>query len=162
MLEMLFPTHLHPGELLLRVGLAMLFGMLIGLDRETKGKPIDFRAFMIVAVGSCIIAILGQDIHHTLPMPDGAEGHPIDQGKIFEGVLTGIGFLGAGAIIKQGGTVIGTATGSCIWACGAVGLALGYGFYDLALVGFLAVLSILVIGGRFRAKCRPELGEGEE
>ncbi len=72
----------------------------------------------------------------------------LDLGKIIAGVLTGIGFLGAGAIIKVEKTqIVGTATGASIWAAGGIGLCLGFGMYGLALIGFLAVVCILVLGG---------------
>lgn len=139
-------TYVGWPELLLRVGLAMLFGLLLGLDRDSKNKPIDFRAYMIVAVTSCIVAVLGQELYSDFA--DADQVVSVDLAKIIAGVLTGIGFLGAGAIIHRGeGNVVGTATGASIWSAGGIGLALGFGFYGLALVAFLAVGMILVFSG---------------
>ena len=144
-------TYLTWSELLLRIFLAMAFGMLLGLDRDIKNKPIDFRAYMIVCVTSCVVAILGQELYAEFSQAE--EIISIDLGKIIAGVLTGIGFLGAGAIIHQDDNrVVGTATGASIWAAGGIGLALGFGYYNLALAAFIAIGIILVGGGIFMAK----------
>jgi putative Mg2+ transporter-C (MgtC) family protein len=133
-------------EASVRVLLAVLFGLILGIDRDRKNKPIDYRAFMIVAVTSCVVAMLGQEIYTDFSAND--HGASIDLGKIISGTLTGIGFLGAGAIIQQGDKqVIGTATGASIWAAGGIGLTLGFGFYTLAVIAFVAVAAILIVGG---------------
>ena len=142
-------SYIGSGELVLRVFLAMLFGFLLGLDRDTKNKPIDFRAFIIVAVTTCIIAIMGQELYVDLSKGEDVVA-PIDLAKLIAGALTGIGFLGAGAIIHRGeAQVIGTATGASIWASGGIGLALGFGFYGLALIAFVAIAITLVGGGYY-------------
>lgn len=145
-------------ELILRIVLAMGMAMIIGLDRDSKDKPIDFRAYMIIAVCSCAIAIAGQEVFASYR---DAEDRPhVDLAKIIEGVLTGIGFLGAGAIIKRGDIVVGTATGASIWASGALGLALGFGFYEIAIILFLAVTATLVLGGWYREKVQGVADKG--
>lgn len=134
-------------ELCLRVAIAMLFGLVLGWDRDTKNKPIDFRAYIIVAVTTCVIAIMGDELYLSLSLDEGVSA-PLDFAKIIAGAMTGIGFLGAGAIIhKQGNEVVGTATGASIWAAGGMGLAIGYGLYGLALVAFLAIAFTLIGGG---------------
>ncbi|NCT41793.1 MAG: MgtC/SapB family protein [Alphaproteobacteria bacterium] len=136
-------------ELILRVFMAMVLGLLLGLDRDYKNKPIDFRAFIIVAVTTCIIAIMGQELYAVLSEEANVVA-PLDFAKIIAGVLTGIGFLGAGAIIhRDDNRVIGTATGASIWASGGIGLALGFGFYGLAIVAFVAIAITLVGGGYY-------------
>lgn len=138
--------HIGWQETLLRVGLAILFGFILGIDRDHKNKPIDFRVYMIVAVTTCIVAMLGLELYASQVTTD--EVLKLDFGKIISGVLTGIGFLGAGAIIhRDEGGVVGTATGASIWAAGGIGLALGFGFYALAATGFLAIGAILILGG---------------
>tara|TARA_R110002124_G_scaffold129483_1_gene290894 strand:- start:191998 stop:192579 length:582 start_codon:yes stop_codon:yes gene_type:complete len=143
-------TYLGWPELLLRVGLAMLFGLVLGIDRDRKNKPVDFRVYMIVAVTTCIVAIMGQELYADFASADGVVS--IDLAKIISGVLTGIGFLGAGAIIHQDGNkVIGTATGASIWAAGSIGLSLGFGFYVLGAVAFISI-GLILIGGGFVMK----------
>lgn len=147
MLEV-FQTEVVPfQECVIRCLLALAFGMLIGFERDSKKKPIDFRAYMIVAFTTCIIAILGQEIYGIYEN-SGNTLVSLDMAKIIEGVMTGIGFLGAGAIIKvEKDKVVGTATGASIWASGGIGLCLGFGMYGLALIAFIGVAAILIIGG---------------
>ena len=130
----------------MRVFIALAFGMILGLDRDSKNKPIDFRAYMIVALTSCTVAMLGQEVY--IEFAKNNNYTVIDLGKVISGTLTGIGFLGAGAIIQKGDTkVVGTATGASIWAAGGIGLTIGFGFYALAIIAFLAVTTTLVLGG---------------
>jgi putative Mg2+ transporter-C (MgtC) family protein len=122
--------------------------MILGLDRDRKNKPIDFRAYMIVALASCTVAMLGQEIY--IEFSKSTQYSVIDLGKIISGTLTGIGFLGAGAIIQQGDRkVVGTATGASIWAAGGIGLTIGFGFYVLAIIAFVGVAAILILGGHY-------------
>lgn len=131
-------------ELVLRILLACFIGFIIGYDREKKCKPVGYPAFMIITTVTCLIALMGQELHAQFNDPDHIA---LDVGKIIEGVLAGIGFLGAGAIIKRNGDdhVIGTATGASIWACGGLGLILGFGFYLLALIGFIVIWITLAL-----------------
>jgi putative Mg2+ transporter-C (MgtC) family protein len=145
-------------ELCLRMFLAMVLAMVIGLDRDNKNKPIDFRAYMIIAASSCAVAIVGQEIYAGHIANEA--GPTADLSKIMEGVLTGIGFLGAGAIVKRGDIVVGTATGASIWASGAMGLVLGFGLYSIAFILFLAVMATLVLGGWFMEKVQGVPDEG--
>lgn len=137
------------GETFLRVALALVFGFILGFERDNKGKPIDFRAYMIVGVTTCIVAIMGQEIYSDYASAKSVIS--VDMGKLISGVLTGIGFLGAGAIIKvEKDRVVGTATGASIWASGGIGLCLGFGLYGLAFIAFVAV-GLTLVGGSYLA-----------
>ena len=140
-------NYISIGELVFRIILAMAFGLILGIDRDAKNKPIDFRAFVLVSVTTCLVMVLTQELHLSLA----AEGNSLsalDYAKVIAGVLTGIGFLGAGAIIhKSDDRVIGTATGASIWAAGGMGMAIGFGFYMIALAAFIAIASTLILGG---------------
>lgn len=135
------------SETVLRVGMAAVFGLVLGLERDWRKRPIDFRAYMIVAVSTCLIAIMAQEV--LADYKDTDQTLQLDFMRAVEGVLTGIGFLGAGAILrhKQENRVIGTATGASIWASGGLGLTLGFGLYGLALIGFAAIVAILIVLG---------------
>jgi putative Mg2+ transporter-C (MgtC) family protein len=135
-------------EVILRIVLAGGFGLALGLERYWKKKPMDFRAFMIVAVTSCVIAIVAQEVHADYSSSADSTVE-LDFMQIIAGVLTGIGFLGAGAIIRSrdGAQVIGTATGASIWASGGIGLALGSGFYVLSLTSFVVIFVVLFVFG---------------
>lgn len=134
-------------EVVIRIAMAGGFGLALGLDRHWKNKPMDFRAFMIVAVTSCIVAIMAQEVYADYQTSDATVR--LDFMRIIEGVLTGIGFLGAGAILysRDSNRVIGTATGASIWASGGIGLTIGFGFYVLSLLSFLAIFGILFFFG---------------
>ena len=134
------------SELFIRIFLAGFFGCFLGIDRDIKGKPVDFRAYMIVCISTCLVAILGGELFETYSTTsDGFVS--LDLGKIIAGALTGIGFLGAGAIIKNSNEqkVVGTTTGAGIWASSIIGLCLGFGQYILAFAGFAAIAAILYI-----------------
>lgn len=134
-------------EAILRVVLALIFGFCIGYDRSQKNKPIDFRVYMIVAATTCLLAIMGEEL---LAIHEGnSQNIEFSLLRIVQGVLTGIGFLGAGAIIKSQDNqkIIGTATGASIWGAGSIGLMIGFGLYGLAILGFLVLIIILVLFG---------------
>lgn len=106
---------------------------------------------MIIAMTTTVIAIMGQEINSHYAADE--DFLSLNLGKIIAGVLTGIGFLGAGAIIKkENEQVVGSATGASIWASGAMGLCLGFGLYGLAIMLFIALAITLVIAGRVAAK----------
>lgn len=135
-------------EAALRAFLAMAFGLVLGLDRDSKNKPIDFRAYMIVALTTCIAAMLSQELYHSYQSSGNVVS--LDLAKIISGTLTGLGFLGAGAIIKvEGKNVVGTATGASVWASGIIGLTIGFGLYALALLTLVCITAVLVLGGYF-------------
>lgn len=146
-------------DALLRIGLTCVFGFILGFDRSRKNKPVDFRVYMIVATTACLAALMGQEIHAAYTVQD--DVLRLDLLRVIEGVLVGIGFLGAGAIIKRdkGHEVIGTATGASIWASGVIGLMLGFGLYGLAFLGFFVIAAILVVFGYLR---RPLFHEKEK
>jgi len=93
-----------------------------------------------------MVAILGQELYADYADADRVVS--MDLAKLVAGVLSGIGFLGAGAIIRAGdGDVVGTATGASVWAAGVLGLTVGFGLYFIALLIFVLVAAILVVGG---------------
>ena len=131
----------------LRVSIALAFGFLLGYDRSQKNKTVDYRVYMIVASTTCLLAIMGEEMmaQHNLNGGNGEFG----LFRIVQGVLTGIGFLGAGAIIKMRDDqkIIGTTTGASIWGAGSMGLMIGFGLYGLAILGFAVLGVILIIFG---------------
>jgi putative Mg2+ transporter-C (MgtC) family protein len=148
-------------EVVARVGLAGFCGFALGLERHRKRKPMDFRAFMIVAVVSCVVAIMAQEIYADYASSDRTV--KLDFMAIVSGVLTGIGFLGAGAILRGSeDRVIGTATGASIWGAGGIGLALGFGFYLLAAIAFLAIFGVLWLFGLIMPSVVGDRDDGRE
>lgn len=146
------PIHISWAEALLRIGASMLLPLLIGVDRFVRRKPIDFRPFMIVALAACALALAIMELAaRTL-------GPQVDVGpsRIFAGVITGIGFLGAGAMFREDNYVKGAGSAASIWAAGAIGLICGVGM--LWLAGLLAggVLLVLVISAPIIGKYDPD------
>ena len=136
------------GEVFLRIAMAGLFSFILGYERQSQNKPMGCRSYMIVSMTTCLLAIMGIELAYLSGDANGL--YSLDLGKIISGTVTGIGFLGAGAILKlSDDNVIGTATGSSIWASGILGLVIGFGFYALALIGYLFVIAILLTFGTF-------------
>lgn len=148
--ELLVLNNLDWIDAIARLILALLFGFIIGYDRNSKNKTVDFRVYMIVASTTCLLAIMGQEL--TTIYHEKNESIELGLLRIVQGVLTGIGFLGAGAIVKSsdGKMVIGTATGASIWGAGSMGLMLGFGMYGLALLGFGVLIFILIFCGMLK------------
>lgn len=119
---------------LVALGLAYLLSLPIGWDREQRERTAGIRTFPLVAVASCGFALIAIRVL-------GAESE--GQAKVLEGLITGIGFIGGGAILKQGRRATGTATAASLWTTGALGAAVGYGLYDIALI--LAVINFLTL-----------------
>jgi len=120
-------------ELLIRLILALIFGIFIGAEREYREKPAGVRTHVLVCIGASVFSMI------SVSFID-------DPTRVAANVVTGIGFLGAGAIMRHKGQVEGLTTASDLWATAALGLAAGIGYYSLALLGFVFVFGILVLG----------------
>jgi putative Mg2+ transporter-C (MgtC) family protein len=130
-------------ELGLKLLLAIALGGLIGIERETSLKPAGFRTNILICLGSTMLMILA-DL-----LLGGADSRSGDYTRLAAGVVTGIGFLGAGSIIQSQGTVTGITTAATIWAVGILGLVIGSGYYIPAVIFTAAVILTLVIFRRF-------------
>lgn len=124
--------------ILLRLCCAVLFGGLIGLERGMKKRPAGLRTYMLVCVGSCLIMLTNQYLFQVT-----STGDPMRLGAQ---VVSGMGFLGAGTIIvTKHNQIKGLTTAAGLWACAGVGLALGVGFYEAALVSGVVVFTVLTL-----------------
>jgi putative Mg2+ transporter-C (MgtC) family protein len=112
-----------------QVSLAFIIGAVIGLEREFRSKPAGFRTMIFICVGSCLYTILSKESNNVSP------------DRIASNIVTGIGFIGAGVIFKEGISVNGLTTAALIWITAALGMAIGYGNYPLAIV----VTSMVVV-----------------
>ncbi|MFW6115745.1 MAG: MgtC/SapB family protein [Chloroflexota bacterium] len=122
-----------------RLVLAAFLGMLIGLERELSGQPAGERTHALASLGSAAFGLISLQA-----FPDG------DQARVAAGVVTGLGFLGAGMILQTEEQVLGLTTAAGIWAVGAIGLAIGSGQYLLGLVTAALVGVILLLEAVFR------------
>ncbi len=147
----------------LRLGVACGLAMLIGYERERKNKPAGLRTHMLVGLGAAAFFLIFVEFALG-PLKD-AENISPDPTRIFEGVITGIGFLGAGAIIQGRGNVRGLTTGAGIWVAGAIGLACGGGYFVIAGVLTFFTLVILAIAGfveyRYIESADEDSGDGD-
>ncbi len=122
-------------EMILRVLLAAALGAVIGYQRAIAGKPAGVRTHSLIAIGAALFTVAS-----ALGFPDA------DPTRISAGIVSGIGFLGAGAIIRrEGGLVGGLTTAASIWMVAALGLTAGMGLYVIAVAGGAIVLVVLLV-----------------
>jgi len=121
----------HQIDLAMRLLLAALFGALIGVEREHHERPAGMRTHLLVAVGSAVFTVLSID---AFPSPNS------DPARVAAQIVTGIGFLGAGAIIKDGLTVKGLTTAASLWVVAAVGMAAGAAAWGVAIAATIIVI----------------------
>lgn len=125
---------------------ASILGSLIGLEREIHGRPAGFRTHLLVSVGSCLFVLVSIDFHRRFGLSAGTATVGVDPGRVAAQVVTGIGFLGAGAIIREGASVRGLTTAACLWVVAAIGVACGVGMYGTAtMVAAISLASLLVL-----------------
>ena len=133
-------------EQMLRVVASALVGAAIGYEREIKNKPAGFFTFTLVCVGSCLIAILQENLFIT------SGGEP---GRVIAQVVSGVGFLGAGTILHNRGNVIGISTAAMLWLMAGIGLLIGMGGtnnYIIAATTVVIVLPSTMLSRRFSEK----------
>lgn len=120
------------AKMLLAAGL----GGIIGYERETESKPAGLRTMILVSMGSCLFTIA------SIRIAAGGQGS-FDPGRVASGIVTGIGFLGAGAILRSSGHVLGLTTAASIWLVAAIGMAVGMGMYGESLLATALAFFIL-------------------
>lgn len=131
------------GEVLVRLSVALLIGGLVGLERQRMEKPAGLRTHILVALGSATFVLLGFEVGSHIAPKYGTQG--LDPTRVLQGVVGGIGFLGAGAIIKSSGHVTGMTTAASVWIAGALGAAAGLGAYIVAMVATVFTLFTLYV-----------------
>jgi putative Mg2+ transporter-C (MgtC) family protein len=117
-----------------RLACAFLLALPVAWNREHEEHSAGLRTFPLVAIASCGFVLLGRSAF---------EGEANAQARVLEGVITGIGFIGGGAIIKHETAIVGTATASSIWITGAVGAAVAYDRYEIAVILACAAFAVL-------------------
>lgn len=152
------PVHLSWLDALLRLGAAIAFAFAIGLERFVRKKPVDFRPFVIISLASCALSIGIIDLGYRTVDANLS----IDPAKVMSGVMTGIGFLGAGALFREKQVVQGAGSAAAIWASGAIGLVCGLGSVWLGgLLAFVIVL-LFVLGRPFADRYDASVGDDDE
>ena len=125
---------ISPYEIIFKLLLGTLLGGIIGFERQSHGRPAGFRTQLLVCVACVLIMIISESYYIQNSMkPEYAR---IDPTRIAAGAMTGVGFLGAGVILKTGVSIQGLTTAACIWIVSAIGLAIGAGQYVAGVTGF--------------------------
>lgn len=127
-------------SILIKLLLAALAGGLVGLERETHGRPAGMRTNLLVSVGACTMMIISEAFCLKYGIDGGDTTLRLDPSRIAAQIVTGIGFLGAGVIIKEGATVRGLTTAASLWAVAGLGMAFGMGYFVLG--GFSTVFIV--------------------
>ena len=128
------------GEELLRLAVVLaasyLLALPVGWERKRHSQAdVGLRVFPLVAVGACAYVFLGQQLF--------TGEHQKEQSQFLQGLMSGIGFIGAGAIVKHGGDVRGVATAAAVWTTGAIGVAVAYGYYAIAVS--LSAINLVIL-----------------
>jgi len=139
------PLELSWLDVLVRIGATILFSLTLELEQFLRKKPIDFRPFVIIGLASCTL-VLGV-AEYGVKVNDSALA--VDPSRVVQGVLTGIGFIGAGALFRDDKTVYGAGSATSIWAAGAIGLLCGFGLLWLAGILTLGLVLTLVLSWPF-------------
>jgi putative Mg2+ transporter-C (MgtC) family protein len=131
-------------DVTLRLGAATVIGGALGMNRVMRGKPAGLRTLALVSLGSALLTLVGADLVT-------AEGRPDEHAfsRVVQGIIAGIGFLGAGAILRDEArqSVQGLTTAATVWVAASLGVACGVGFWRVALAALVLTLAVLILGG---------------
>lgn len=145
-----FSCEIDMLEIILRISVAILIGGMIGYERGRHNRPAGFRTHILVCLGAAIVSMVQDTLRLNIMAlaisnVETAKVIKTDLGRLGAQVISGIGFLGAGTIMRDRGVVEGLTTAASIWATGCIGLAIGWGFYKLAVPTGIAILLTLVV-----------------
>lgn len=144
-------------EISFRLALAIIIGGVIGYEREYTNSPAGFRTHILVALGASIISLIQVEMVNRSVLliaedPNLANAIKIDMGRLGAQVISGIGFLGAGTILHTKGSIKGLTTAASLWVVACVGLAIGFGYYTISILGGISIVVVLATLKRFEEK----------
>jgi putative Mg2+ transporter-C (MgtC) family protein len=144
-------------EIVLRLGAATLAGGLIGLNRDLHGKPIGLRTLGLVGLATAMVVVLADSFGNAAKFPDATS-------RIIQGILTGIGFLGAGVIIRREdrSRVHGLTSAACTWLTACIGIVCGAGHWRIVIVALAIAFALLIAGGPVERLLHRALGGKED
>ncbi len=132
-------------QILIKLGISAVFGLIIGLERELKRKPVGLKTSLVISIVSCLLTIVSVESAYTFPNSDKVKIQ-MDPLRLAAQIVSGIGFLGAGVILRRGNdSISGLTTAAMIWGAAGIGIAVGAGFYLEAFVG----VALLIISVEF-------------
>ncbi|HEX6643098.1 MAG TPA: MgtC/SapB family protein [Gemmatimonadales bacterium] len=131
-------------EVLARLAAALIAGFVLGINRELRGKPAGVRTHGLVAIGACLVTIVSMEI---ASIPNAF--NPDTVSRVVQGVITGIGFIGGGVILKlpESRAVQGLTTAASVWVTACIAVAFGAGMWRSAWIGLLLTMVALLLGG---------------
>lgn len=130
------------SDIIIKLALAMLLGMVIGIERYLAHKTAGMRTYSLVAMGSCMLIIISETISASyMPLVNVS----INPFQVAAAIITGIGFLGAGVILHQESRIIGITSASGLWVASGIGIAVGFELYNLAIIATILTLFIFVV-----------------
>lgn len=137
-------------EITIRIVMAIIIGGFIGYEREMRNRPAGFVTHTLVCVGACVVSLI--QIHMVQDTIAQIEANPLlaaalkaDIGRIVAQVVTGVGFLGAGTIVFDKGSVKGLTTATTIWVVACIGLGIGLGYYKMSIIAAVGVIFVIVV-----------------
>lgn len=141
-------------EVILRIVLAIIIGGVVGFNREYENRPAGFRTHVLVCLGATIAALIQVQLGYYVideiaKTPNLSGVLNVDTGRVICQVISGVGFLGAGTIIRTKASVKGLTTAASIWAVACVGIAVGMGFYTISILSGIGIVIALVLLKRF-------------
>lgn len=132
--------------ILARLLIAALLGGLVGMEREVHGRPAGFRTHLLVTVGACLMSVVSEHYYLKYASLDHISAVRFDPSRVAAQIVTGIGFLGAGVILKEGLAVRGLTTAACLWVAAGIGMAVGCGLYLPAVaVTIISLVTLLLL-----------------
>ena len=146
-------------DFIIRISAAIVLGFIIGLERELTNKCAGLRTHILVCLGACVFTVIS-----IYGFPSYAEGDNIilnqatgirDTGRVATQVVSGIGFIGAGAVLRNGPMIIGLTTAATLWISAAIGMTCGVGMYDVAIIATIASVAVLTLIRVFERKLLP-------
>ncbi|NQX66566.1 MgtC/SapB family protein [Paenibacillus alba] len=128
---------------LMKLGIAAIFGLIIGLEREIRNKPLGLKTSLVICLSSCLLTIVSIESANKYAVPG---LHVMDPMRLAAQVVSGIGFIGAGVILrKHNDVIIGLTTAAMIWGAAGLGIAVGAGFFVEAFFGLLLIMASVVV-----------------
>lgn len=147
---MMFSIDLH---ILMKLGISAIFGLIIGLEREIRNKPLGLKTSLVICLSSCLLTIVSIESANKYAV---AGLHVMDPMRLAAQVVSGIGFLGAGVILrKHNEVIIGLTTAAMIWGAAGLGIAVGAGFFVEAFFGLLLIMISVIVLPYFIKKMGP-------
>jgi len=138
----------HNPEILIKISISLVLGLVIGLEREMTNKTAGLRTHILICLGSTVFTILSLHGFTTGVVHEGVRIQN-DPARIAAQILTGIGFIGGGAVLHYGANVYGLTTAATIWVTASMGMAVGVGSYELAIVTTFITFIVLVVIRKF-------------